>query len=163
VGEHGARVVTVNMFDTVFGQATWDCHADGGGLNTTLADYGRLLCPMLDQALAGLLEDLDQSGLLQETLVVCLGELGRAPQVNAGGGRDHWAGCWSGLIAGGGVQGGRVVGRSDAHAAEPADRPVHAAEVAATVYHALGLNPKMQVPELGRRPLTEAEPIYELF
>ncbi len=163
--EHGVRLVTVNMFDTVFNAVTWDCHADGGALETTLDDYRDILCPMFDRAYSALLEDLHQRGLLETTLVLAMGEFGRTPQLNPRGGRDHWPGCWSVLFAGGGIQGGRVVGSSDAIGAEPRDRPVTPAEVAATVYRALGLDPRTPLPGPEGRPvpLADAEPIAELF
>src|SRR5207253_9145051 len=105
---------------------------------TSLDDYRETLCPMFDRAYAALLDDLYQRGLLGNTLVVAMGEFGRTPQLNPRGGRDHWPGVWSVLFAGGGVRGGQVVGASDRHGAEPRDRPVAAAQVAATIYGALG-------------------------
>src|SRR5205814_1301839 len=93
--EHGVRLVTVNMFDTVFNEITWDCHADGGSLAVRLDDYKETLCPMFDLAYTGLLEDLKQRGMLDNTLVVAIGEFGRTPQLNPRGGRDHWPGVWS--------------------------------------------------------------------
>jgi uncharacterized protein (DUF1501 family) len=163
--EHGVRLVTVNMFDTVFNEVTWDCHADGGALGTTLDDYRETLCPMFDMAYTALLDDLHQRGLLDSTLVVAMGEFGRTPQLNAGGGRDHWPGVWSVLFAGGGVCGGQVVGASDRTGAEPRERPVTPAEVAATVYKGLGIDPATRLPGLEGRslPLSEAKPVDELF
>jgi uncharacterized protein (DUF1501 family) len=163
--EAGVRLVTVNMFDTVFNEITWDCHADGGALAGTLDDYRDTLCPMLDAACATLLGDLEQRGLLETTLVVAMGEFGRTPQLNPRGGRDHWPGCWSILLAGGGVCGGRVVGSSDAVGGEPRDRPVRPAEVAASVFHSLGLDPRTSLPGPDDEavPLADAEPIWELF
>jgi uncharacterized protein (DUF1501 family) len=163
--EHGVRLVTVNMFDTVFGTLSWDCHADGGALGVRLDDYKETLCPMFDRAYTTLLEDLHQRGLLDTTLVVAMGEFGRTPQLNPRGGRDHWPGCWSILFAGAGVRGGQIIGTSDAHAAEPKDRPVTPAEVAATIYRGLGINPSTRLPRPGKEPmaLTEAAPIEELF
>jgi uncharacterized protein (DUF1501 family) len=163
--QHGVRLVTVNMFDTVFGQITWDCHANGGDLSTTLDDYRDTLCPMLDMAYTALLEDLTELGLLESTLVLALGEFGRTPKLNGRNGRDHWTGVWSGLVAGGGVRGGQVLGASDRHGEEPRDRPVHAAEIAATVYHALGIDPRTRLagPDGRTLPLVDAEPVLELF
>jgi uncharacterized protein (DUF1501 family) len=80
--EAGVRLVTVNMFDTVYDKITWDCHADGGSLATTFDDYANYLCPMFDQAYTALLEDLKQRGLLEKTLVVAMGEFGRTPVIN---------------------------------------------------------------------------------
>jgi uncharacterized protein (DUF1501 family) len=163
--EHGVRLVTVNMFDTVFNQITWDCHADGGALATTLADYKDTLCPMFDHAYTTLLEDLAQRGQLDRTLVLAMGEFGRTPELNPRGGRDHWPGCWSILLAGAGIRGGQVIGSSDRTGSEPRDRPVTPAEVAATVYHGLGIDLATRLPGPDRRPLplVEALPIHELF
>ncbi len=163
--EAGVRLVTVNMFDTVFNNVTWDCHADGGSLATSLNDYRDTLCPMFDRAYTALLDDLSQRGLLETTLVLARGEFGRTPRLNPRGGRDHWPGAWSVLFAGGGVKGGQVVGSTDATGAEPKDRPVTPAEVAATVYHALGLDPRTRLPgpDGDSVPLAEAEPVRELF
>jgi hypothetical protein len=163
--EHGVGLVTVNMFDTVFNEITWDCHADGGSLPTTLDDYKDTLCPMFDRAYTALLEDLHERGLLERTLVVAMGEFGRTPQLNPRGGRDHWPGVWSVLFAGAGVHGGQVVGASDRHGGEPKKRPVSPAEVAATVYHALGVDLKSRLPGPDGRmlPLVEAAPVAELF
>src|SRR5256885_12590194 len=107
---------------------------------------------MFDQAYAALLEDLHQRGLLDTTLVLAMGEFGRTPQLNPRGGRDHWPGVWSVLFAGGGVRGGQVVGSSDAWGAEPKDRPVTPAAVAATVYQALGVGPEARLPGPDGRP-----------
>jgi uncharacterized protein (DUF1501 family) len=163
--EHGVRLVTVNMFDTVFNQVTWDCHADGGALPTTLDDYRTTLCPMFDQAYTALLQDLHDRDMLQNTLVVAMGEFGRTPHLNPRGGRDHWPGCWSILFAGAGVRGGQVIGVSDKIAAEPKDRPVTPAEVAASVYYGLGIDPNTLLPgpEGQALPLVDARPIRELF
>jgi uncharacterized protein (DUF1501 family) len=163
--EHGVGLVTVNMFDTVFNEITWDCHADGGSLATRLDDYRDTLCPMFDQAYTALLDDLVQRGLLDTTLVVAMGEFGRTPQVNARGGRDHWPGCWSILFAGAGVRGGQIIGASDRTGSAPKDRPVTPAEVASSVYRALGIDRNTVLPGPDHRPVTllEAAPIGELF
>lgn len=163
--QHGVRLVTVNMFDTVFGRTTWDCHANGGELNSTLEDYATILCPMLDMACSALLDDLAACGLLDHTLVVAIGEFGRTPWLNNRGGRDHWPGVWSGLLAGGGIQGGQVLGASDRFAEAPKERPIHAAEIAATIYHALDIAPEatLTTPDGLQTRLTEARPLLELF
>ena len=152
--EHGVRFVTVNMFDTVFNKVTWDCHAAGGCLFSTLRDYKDTVCPMFDTAYTALLDDLHQRGLLQSTMVLAMGEFGRTPRLNASGGRDHWPGVWSILFAGGQVRGGQAIGASDRLGAEPRDRPVNPAQVAASVYHGLGID---------RSGLGLAEPVSELF
>jgi uncharacterized protein (DUF1501 family) len=136
--EAGVRLVTVNMFDTVFNRVSWDCH--GAAPFSTLSDYAREVLPTFDQAFTALIDDLEQRGRLQSTLVVAAGEFGRTPRLNASGGRDHWPGVWSVVLAGGGVRGGQVLGASDADALEPADRPVTPGDLLATMYHSLGIN-----------------------
>src|SRR5262249_53251029 len=128
-------------------------------------DYRNTLCPLFDQAYTALLDDLHTRGLLANTLVVALGEFGRTPRLNPRGGRDHWPGCWSILFAGGGVRGGQVIGASDATGAGPEDGPASPAEVAATVYHALGIDSKTRLPGPDGRPmpLVAAKPVAELF
>ncbi len=163
--EAGVRCVTVNMFETVFDRATWDCHADGGSLASSLIDYRQTVCPMFDQAYSALLTDLADRSLLASTLVVAMGEFGRTPHLNSRGGRDHWPGVWSILMAGGGIRGGQVIGSSDALAAEPKDRPVAPAEVAATICRALGVDLQTMLPGPEGRPyrLNDVNPIGELF
>jgi hypothetical protein len=163
--EQGVRCVTVNMFDGVYDRVTWDCHATPPILPATLDDYRRSLCPTFDQAFAALLEDLQQIGLFDETLVAVLTEFGRTPQRNAFGGRDHWPGAWSVVLAGGGVRGGQVIGSTDRRAAEPVQRPVTPADVLATMYQALGVDPQMHLPGPAERPLPvcEGRPIGEMF
>jgi uncharacterized protein DUF1501 len=163
--EHGVRLVTVNMFDSVFNQLTWDCHADGGTLPVTLDDYKETLCPMFDAAYSALLEDLAQRGMLRNTLVLAMGEFGRTPQLNPRGGRDHWPGVWSVLFAGAGVRGGQVIGASDRTGAEPRERPVTPADIAASVYHGLGIDPATRLPGPDGKSLTltDASPVQELF
>jgi hypothetical protein len=163
--ERGVRMVTVNMFDTVFNQITWDCHANGGSLAVTLDDYRQTLCPMLDAAYSALIEDLYERGMLDTTLVLAMGEFGRTYKLNSRGGRDHWPNVWSMLFAGGGVRGGQVIGSSDKHGAEPRDRPVHASEVAATVYQTMGIDlaARLVGPHDRSLPLVATQPIRELF
>lgn len=163
--EHGVRFVTVNMFDTVFNKLSWDCHADGGSLAVNLDDYKQSLCPMFDQAYSSLLEDLAQRGMLETTMVVAMGEFGRTPYINPRGGRDHWPGVWSVLFAGGRVTGGQVIGASDAIGGEPADRPVTPAEIAATIYEGMSIDPGMSIEGFERqsRPISEAGAIAGLL
>ena len=136
--ESGVRVVVVNMCETVFGRPSWDAH----GLEpfSTFDDYARNLLPTFDRAFATLVDDLEARGLLASTLVVATGEFGRTPKLNSSGGRDHWPGVWSALLAGGGTSGGRVIGASDRTASEPAERPVAPLELFGTMAHVLGLN-----------------------
>lgn len=163
--EDGARFVTINMFSGVFGQTSWDMHAASGRLPVSLETYRHDVCPSFDEGMARLLDGLVERRMLECTLVVATGEMGRSPKLNSHGGRDHWAGCWSALVAGGGVQGGRVVGESDAIAADVLDRPVSCPELVATIYHAMGVDPKstLETPDGSVVPLVDADPIAELF
>ena len=121
--------------------------------------------PSLDRAYAALLEDLSQRGLLDDTLVLMLGEFGRTPKINSNAGRDHWGPCQSIVLAGGGVRGGQVYGSSDAHAAYPKTNPVTPEDTIATVYHALGIDPESIIHDTEKRPhkIVEGEPITALF
>jgi hypothetical protein len=142
--EKGMRFVTINSFLSVFEEITWDIH----GLKpfTTIEEMRKLVCPMYDRAYSALIEDLDAKGLLATTLVCNLAEFGRTPRINPAGGRDHWPQCFTVGFAGGGIQGGRVVGASDPIGAFPAERPVEPAEIAATIFHSLGLDLKTSLP-----------------
>jgi hypothetical protein len=163
--EAGVRFVTINTFLTVFDEITWDIH--GTKPFTSIEGMRDIVCPMYDQAYSALIEDLDQRGMLDNTLVCNLAEFGRTPRVNPAGGRDHWPQCWSSYFAGGGVQGGRVVGRSDAIGGYPAERPVAPNEVVATIFHSLGLNLETTLPGPAGRPFALVDsgtrPITELF
>src|SRR5262245_3835648 len=125
----------------------WDTHA-----KNFECLQGELL-PLLDQGLSALIDDLADRGRLGETLVVCMGEFGRTPKVNANGGRDHWGHCASVVLAGGGVCSGRLVGASDAIAAYPRELPLDPADIQATVYHCLGLHPEEEMRDQFGRPL----------
>jgi Protein of unknown function (DUF1501) len=162
--EAGVRAVTVNMFDTVFGRVSWDGH--GASPFSTFDDHARELLPTFDGAFGALLDDLERTGRLDSTLVVAAGEFGRSPRINASGGRDHWPGVWTVALAGGGIRGGQVIGRSDAHAAAPADRPVTLPDLLATIYASLGIDHRARITTADGRsiPLIEdGEPIRELF
>jgi uncharacterized protein (DUF1501 family) len=163
--ECGVRCVTVNLFDTLAGEKTWDCHGRSTTDSSNLYDYRDRLGPEFDRALSALLDDLGQRGLLDETLVIAAGEFGRTPRINEYGGRDHWPGVWSAIVAGGGVQGGRVIGGSDAHGAAPSDRPTAPGELTATIYNRLGLDDdlKLCVDDETFLPLVDHQPIGELF
>lgn len=163
--EAGSRCVTVNLFDTLHQRVTWDCHGDVSCGPGTVFDYRDTLCPQFDQALAALLDDLGQRGLLDDTLVVATGEFGRTPRINEHSGRDHWPGCWSALVAGGRVRGGAVIGASDAIGSSPIDRPVSPAELNATLLGWFGIDGRgIEIP-IGKShgPLVPADPIYELW
>src|SRR5262249_40505840 len=123
------------------------------------------LLPPTDAAFASLIEDLDQRGLLDETLVIMMGEFGRTPRFNKNGGRDHWPHCFSVVIAGGGVHGGRVLGSSDRMAAYPATDAVTPENVIATLYHALGADPQAIIVDQQNRPypLVDGDPLWALL
>ena len=163
--ERGVRFVTINQFETVFNELTWDSH--GSSPFTSIADYPTAIAPNFDNAYASLLEDLEQRGLLDSTIVLAFGEFGRTPKINPAGGRDHHPNCWTALLAGGPIQGGRVVGASDEIGFAPKDRPVTPAEIAATAFHALGFSLETELPGPQGRPIPlvdrGVEPIHELF
>jgi uncharacterized protein (DUF1501 family) len=123
------------------------------------------LRPHVDRAFSALLDDLAQRGLLDETLVAWTGEFGRSPLINRDAGRDHWGRVYSTVLAGGGVRGGQVVGRSDAQGAVPADNPVHVSDFVATIYHALGYGAETRVTDPLGRPhyIVQGKPVRELF
>jgi hypothetical protein len=159
--ERGVPLVSVNWHND--GRNFWDTHGHN------FSRLKRELIPPADQALALLLEDLDASGLLDETIVAWVGEFGRQPKIDNGnardGGRAHWPFCYSGLLAGGGVRGGAVYGRSDKHAAYPAESPVSPQDYVATVMHALGIAEETTVPDRVGRPIRVygGTPIAALF
>src|SRR5262245_32621516 len=163
--KRAGRFLTINQFSTVFDAPSWDCHADGGSLRTDLNDIRDTVAPSFDTAFAALLTDLEARGLLNSTLVVATGEFGRTPKLNSNGGRDHWAGCWTSLIAGGGVKGGQVIGRSDRTGTEPADRPVTPQELVSSIFHALGVPYDATIPGPDGAPVAvyPGSPVAELF
>ena len=148
--EGGVRFVTINTFLTVFNEVTWDIH--GSAPFTSIEGMKNIVAPMYDQAYAALIEDLSERGMLDNTLVCNLSEFGRTPRVNPAGGRDHWPQCFTTYFAGGGVQGGRVIGRSDPIGGVPAERPVDPGEVVATIFHSLGFNLESHLPGPAGRP-----------
>ena len=154
-----AGVPFVNVYDFRQQGQNWDAHA------SNFAQHRDHLAPPADKALAALITDLDDRGLLDSTLVVATGEFGRTPQINSGAGRDHWPDCYSVLLAGGGVQGGAVYGASDALGAYPARDPATPADLAATIYWRFGFDHSTQVRDQLTRPhhLADGEPIRSLF
>lgn len=155
--EAGVRFATVH-YDCVDGYS-WDSHRNSD-------DVRKHLLPTLDQGLSALLTDLENRGLLSETLIVCLGEMGRTPKANAQWGRDHWSTLFPALLAGAGVRAGSLYGSSDADAAYALDHPISPEDLAATIYHALGLDPGMRLPDAQGRPVPiveEGSPVLELF
>jgi hypothetical protein len=159
--EAGVRLVHVNWVrhDNASGGQGYDSHRDH------LAWARDELLPPTDAAFAALVQDLSDRGLLDETLIVVLGEFGRTPRFNANGGRDHWPSCFSVALAGGGVRGGMVYGASDSSAAYPRDNPVSPQELMATVYHCLGIDPETHIYDLQNRPyaLVEATPVQAIL
>jgi hypothetical protein len=163
--ERGVRFVTVNMFETVFNEITWDIH--GSAPFSPIDCYKNDVGPNFDNAYTALLDDLAQRGMLGNTMVLAFGEFGRTPKVNPAGGRDHHPACWTVLFAGGPYRGGQAVGASDEIGYAPKDRPASPAEIAATVYQGLGIPLDTELPGPQNRPLRVVdhgvEPISELF
>ncbi len=165
--ESGVRFVTVYFSSTIgmgVGTGGWDTH--GNNFN----DLKDRLLPITDRAVPTLIHDLDARGLLDETLVVWMGEFGRSPRIGLSAnaktpGRDHWPKCYTALMAGGGVTPGAVYGSSDRIGAYPASDPVRPDDVAATLYWALGIDPATEVVDtLGRPlPIASGSPITRLF
>jgi uncharacterized protein (DUF1501 family) len=168
--EAGTRLVQLN----------WPAVANGNpevdAFDTHAANFGplkNLHCPILDRTLSALLEDLEERRLLDETLVVAVGEFGRSPRLgvstsgntNAPDGRDHWPYCYTALIAGAGIKRGESYGMSDDTGSAPKENPVHPTDLLATVYYALGVDPAMEVlNDLNQpRPLVKGQPLLNLF
>ena len=107
---------------------------------------------MVDQSLSALLDDLDDRGRLDETLVLCLGEFGRTPKINGNAGRDHWGPCSTTFVAGGGLRTGQVIGASDKIGAYPTTEPIGPVDIHATMYHALGIDPHQLILDPLQRP-----------
>ncbi len=161
--ERGVRFVNVSWdnFSNRYqvSKAAWDTHERNFPVLRTYL-------PSLDQTYAALLEDLEQRGLLDETLVVLMGEMGRTPGLNPKGGRDHWTFCYSVVLAGAGLRGGSSYGASDAQAAFIRDRPVHVRDICATIYELLGIDPEMPVYDRSNRPIPVAhggQPIRDIL
>jgi hypothetical protein len=142
--EAGVTFVTVNC-------VPWDHHGTPPQLRTE--EGARLLLPHLDRAIASLVDDLVQRGLYERVLVVAMGEFGRTPRMNASAGRDHWGNTFSVLFGGGGLRMGQVIGRSSARGETVVDRPVTPQDVAATVYHHLGIDAAAAFPDHQGREL----------
>lgn len=147
--EAGARVISVFWDEYGLAGTGWDTHWN---------HYPRMkneLCPGFDRGWYGLITDLDQRGMLDETLVVCTSEHGRTPKLNKaeGGGRDHWSNVYTSIVAGGGTARGRIVGASDRIGAEVAERPISPKDLLATMYHLLGIDHEMTLFDRANRPL----------
>ena len=168
--EAGTKFVQVNWPSVANGDpetTAWDTHA---------ANFGplkNLHCPKLDRSLSALLEDMDGRGMLQETMVVAIGEFGRSPRIgvstsgnsNAPDGRDHWPYCYSAVVAGAGIARGVQYGESDATASSPKEKPVHPNDLLATIYYALGVDPDMEIRNHLNQPreLVKGKIVADLF
>jgi Protein of unknown function (DUF1501) len=163
-----AGVPFVSVFSHVdVDRGSWDTHQNHN------ARVRNDLLPPADQSFSALLEDLHARGMLDDTLVIWMGEFGRTPRMgvnfsnntNNVGGRDHWCNCYSVVLAGGGVRGGQVVGSSDQHSAYPRERAVHVSELAATIFHLLGIDPRAQLYDIQGQfhNICDGNPVTELF
>ena len=146
--EAGSRFVTV-AWDTPDGYS-WDSHRNSD-------DVKKYLIPGFDQTFSALLCDLEDRGLLDETLVVAVGEMGRTPRANKQWGRDHWTVCFPAVLAGAGIRGGITYGSSDAKAAYPDEHPTRPEDLSATIFQALGIDPHMRIPDPQGRPVPLVE------
>jgi hypothetical protein len=155
--EAGVRFVTVH-YDCVDGYS-WDSHVGS-------EDLQKFLIPTLDQALAALLTDLDERGMLDETLVVAMGEMGRTPQATGKWGRGHWSTLFPAVLAGAGIHGGTVYGETDGDAAYAVEKPTSPEDLAKTIYYALGIDPELRLKDAQGRPTQIVEggqPVLEVF
>jgi hypothetical protein len=156
--EAGVTFVTIHTEAKPNGH--WDTHENNFNM------LRHVLLPFLDRAVPALLDDLDRRGLLQTTLVMVMGDMGRTPRVNKKAGRDHWPKCGFCLLAGGGLKEGLVLGSSDRQGAYPKDRPVSPGDLVATVYHLMGADPEATVPDQTGRPIPVShggQPITEIL
>ena len=162
--EAGARFVNVT-WDLFWGPVNvdydaWDTHTN----NFKILKQNKL--PGFDQTMSALMSDLETRGLLDETLIVVTSEMGRTPRINGNAGRDHWTNCYGSLLAGAGIKGGTVYGASDSHAAYVKDKPVRPADLIATIYQSLGIDPESRVPDHTNRPVEISQggvPIAEVM
>jgi hypothetical protein len=164
--EAGIKFVTVYFSNNIGGQSTesggWDTH----GFNNTrmYPIVEKYHFPITEQTLPTLLDDLSERGLLDDTLVLWMGEFGRTPKINANASRDHWPQCYTALLAGGGVKRGFVYGKSDAQAMYPDEHPVRPDDLAATLYNLLGINPESEVIDRNNRPLViSGKPVLDVI
>ena len=156
--EHGVSFISVYDGAVNGQEANWDSH-------TNLFPRHRELLARSDRAYSALIEDLEARGLLATTLVVAAGEFGRTPRVNGSAGRDHWPGCYTAVLAGGGVRGGAVFGSSDRIGGAPASDPVTPADIAATIFSRFGIDPDTEIRDQLARPyrIADGKPIDAIF
>lgn len=161
--EAGVRLAQVNFprepGDLNIGNPLWDTHAKNA------ERLKASLCPPFDQAFSALITDLADRGLLDETLVIAMGEFGRSPKINPAGGRDHWGACFSIALAGAGIPGGQVLGATDRQGGAVAARPIRPDELAATIFHLLGIDASREFYDRQQRPhrVSTGQPIPELL
>ncbi|MFN9719884.1 MAG: DUF1501 domain-containing protein [Planctomycetota bacterium] len=158
--EAGVRFVNVT-WDLFWGPVNvdydaWDTHTN----NFNILKKNKL--PGFDKTMFALMTDLQERGLLDETLIVVTSEMGRTPRINANSGRDHWTNCYGSMLAGAGIKGGTVYGASDAQAAYVAANPVRPADLVATIYRSLGIDPATRVPDHTGRPIEIAQGGHEI-
>jgi hypothetical protein len=170
--EAGVRLVSVVAWtgtppgETFRNVQTWDMHGEGVGLGSIFGtgSYGLgWALPRVDEAVSALLDDLQERGLLESTLVVMVGEFGRSPKISSAG-RDHWPACYSAMLAGGGVKGGMVYGASDRTGAYVDSDPVSPEDFGATLFHALGIPPETRYgPDGPTRRVSEGRPVLGIL
>jgi hypothetical protein len=156
--EAGTRLACISWAPDA--NATWDTHGQN------FAKLKNELLPPFDRGFSRLLTDLSDRGLLDRTLVVAMGEIGRTPKINGGAGRDHWEFCYTVLFAGGGTKGGFAYGASDKYGAYPSQNPTSAGDIVATIYHALGIAPDLELRDRLGRPmvlLPDGAPVADVF
>jgi hypothetical protein len=166
--EAGVRLVTISwMYIQKSGNVAnvWDNHGPFEGKTGYEMLQAEYCLPSLDTGFAALMDDLSASGLLDETLVAMYGEFGRTPKINTNAGRDHWGACQSAVLAGGGIQGGQVYGSSDRDSAYPTSNPVSPEDMLATIYHAMGIAPGLEMHDQLGRPhrVVDGKPLTALF
>lgn len=163
--EADVKFVTVYFSRSIGGQSTteggWDTHGFNNTKMFPIVDQFHF--PITEQTLPTLLDDLDERGLLEDTLVLWMGEFGRTPKINGNASRDHWPQCYTAFLAGGGVKRGFVHGKSDANAMYPDEHPVKPEDLAATLYYLLGISPESEIHDRNNRPLAIAgKPVLEV-
>ena len=167
LAEAGVKFTTCYFSNIIGGRSKtnggWDTHGFDNTRMYPIVEAYHL--PITDQTLPTLIEDLDQRGMLDETLVVWMGEFGRTPKINKNASRDHWPQCYSVLLAGGGVKKGFVYGKSDKHASEPEEDAVTPEDLIATIYYLLGIDPRLHIFDTQDRPLmiSSGEPVMDLI
>jgi hypothetical protein len=167
LAESGVRFITCYFSESIGGQSTtqggWDTHGFNNTKMFPIIEQYHL--PITEQTLPTLLLDLEQRGMLDETLVVWMGEFGRTPKINGNASRDHWPQCYSVLLAGGGTKRGFVYGASDETGSKPAENPVTPDDVAATIFYLMGIDPRSEITDAQGRPLmiSSGKPILEVI